>query len=205
MPKSDLSLDLTGYAPVADRLALFYQKHPSGRIVTELVSHEGGRIIFKACIYRDGAQASPAATGWAAEREGDGDINTVACLENAETSAIGRALANLGFAASSRRPSREEMAKAERARGRVLPYPAASTPARGVRERGGVRLQQDANAAHDLIELLARCEEYSFPPRRAEVIRRRVNAVPALPPARVERIEARLRHWLRRADYEWLM
>src|SRR3954465_5267071 len=106
MPKSTLSIELADYAPVAERITLFYQKNPSGRIVTELVSAEGGRVIFKASVFRDAGQAVPSATGWAAEREGDGDINTHACLENTETSAIGRALANLGFAASSRRPSR---------------------------------------------------------------------------------------------------
>jgi hypothetical protein len=35
-------------------------------------------------------------------------------LENCETSAIGRALANAGFAAKGKRPSREEMAKVEK-------------------------------------------------------------------------------------------
>src|SRR6185503_10355901 len=73
-------------------------------------------FVFVARVYRDVADANPAATGWAREREGDGDINLVACLENTETSAVGRALANMGFTASSQRPSAEEMVKASRVR-----------------------------------------------------------------------------------------
>lgn len=119
MPKTDRTFNPDGYATVAERITLFYEKHPAGRIQTELVSRDDGEITFKALVYRDLADATPAATGWASERVGDGEINTVACLENTETSAIGRALANLGFTASTRRPSREEMEKAERARRRL--------------------------------------------------------------------------------------
>jgi hypothetical protein len=201
VPKSDPAVELSGYAPVADRIALFYQKFPSGRIVTELVSREGGQVVFKASVFREAGQVAPASTGWAAEREGDGDINTVACLENTETSAIGRALANLGFTASMRRPSREEMHKAERARGKVLEYP--SSPSRQKVREPSARLEQDANAAQDVLEQLFLCLERGFPFRRAEVIRRRVSAMPALPPKRVERIEARLRRWLLRAQDPW--
>ena len=69
-------------------------------------------MIFRAAVFRAAEDREPAATGWAAERVGDGEVNAVACLENTETSAIGRALANLGFLASRLRPSAEEVAKA---------------------------------------------------------------------------------------------
>ena len=99
MPESDL---LAGpeYAPVADRVALFYERFPEGRIITHLAMHNEREIMFRASVYEDARSRWAAATGWASERVGDGDINTVACLENTETSAIGRALANLGFTAS---------------------------------------------------------------------------------------------------------
>jgi len=111
--------DLATYAPVAERITLFYRTFPRGRIITELVSRTERDVVFRALVYRDANDAEAAATGWAAEREGDGEINTVACLENTETSAIGRALANLGFTASRERPSAEEMAKVSRARSRL--------------------------------------------------------------------------------------
>jgi len=119
MPKTPPTFDLSSYTPVAERIRLFYERFPEGRLVTELVSSEakeGATVVtFRALAFRGAQDIHPAATGWAAERDDDGEVNAVACVENAETSAIGRALANLGFAASVR-PSREEMAKAERAR-----------------------------------------------------------------------------------------
>src|SRR5688500_6404141 len=78
--------------------------------------HNEREVVFRASVYRTEKCRMPAATGWASERIGDGDINTVACLENTETSAIGRALANLGFTASKNRPSLAEMTKANRSR-----------------------------------------------------------------------------------------
>jgi hypothetical protein len=189
MPKTDARFDPTLYATVADRIQLFYERYPSGRIVTELVSHQDGETVFRALAYRDDGDPNPAATGWAAERESDGDINAVACLENTETSAIGRALANLGFTASIRRPSREEMAKAERARRRLTIASAAipEDPA----------LQAQANAAHDLLELVGLAERQGLSRRRAEVLRARISDGPSLPLPRVRRIERRLRAWLR--------
>src|SRR5918911_4324440 len=101
MAKSDLgSFDPAAYAPVAERIRLFWEAFPEGRIVTRLVSRTEHDVVFEARIYRCAADLRPAATGWAAEREGDGDVNLVACLENTETSAVGRALANLGFTAA---------------------------------------------------------------------------------------------------------
>lgn len=119
MPKLTPSFDPSEYSPVADRIALFYEAYPGGRIETELVSRTERDVVFRALVFRHADDVRPAATGWAAEREGDGDVNAVACLENTETSAIGRALANLGFTASRQRPSREEMEKATRVRAKL--------------------------------------------------------------------------------------
>ncbi len=190
MPKSDAFVSLEGYAPVADRILLFYRQYPSGRINTELVSRADGEITFKALLFREPAECYPAATGWASERVGDGEVNTVACLENTETSAIGRALANMGFTASSKRPSREEMEKAGRVRRRLTLAPADGP--------SGAALQAHADAAHDLLTLLVAAERRGFSARRAGVLRTRANAFPVVPLARVQRIESRLRGWLRR-------
>src|SRR6185369_9394483 len=114
MSKSDSFPGLGGYATVAERLRLFWERYPNGRIHTALKRSTSTDFVFVARVYRDVADPNPAATGWARER--DGDINLVACLENTETSAVGRALANLGFTASDQRPSAEEMVKASRVR-----------------------------------------------------------------------------------------
>ena len=153
MPKSDLPSG-PDYAPVADRIALFYERYPDGRIVTHLTMHNEREIMFRASVYRDARTKWPAATGWASERIGDGDINTVACLENTETSAIGRALANLGFTASKNRPSVEEMEKADRARQR-------SAPALDL------ELQRVADTRTDLIAMLRTARRYGIRPERA--------------------------------------
>jgi hypothetical protein len=174
MPKTDTEFDPTDYAPVADRIALFYERYPEGRIITELVSRSAGEITFRALIYRTSGIARPAATGWASEREGDGEINTVACLENAETSAIGRALANLGFTASRQRPSREEMGKAQRAQARV---------------------QTLGIAAADAMTLLAAAERRGLSSRRAAILCASLTRNDA-PIATIVRIERLLRRWL---------
>jgi hypothetical protein len=196
MPKYDSTFDLAGYAPVADRIQQFYERFSAGRIVTELVSRHEGEIVFRALVYRDTTEPQPAATGWAAEREGDGDVNAVACLENAETSAIGRALANLGFTASTKRPSREEMTKANHARRRLTldggPV-ALESP-----QPGGARLQARADAVHDLLELLVVAERREFSPRRAAVIATRATRTPSIPFGRVRKLELAIRAWLRR-------
>ncbi|HLB11114.1 MAG TPA: hypothetical protein VK617_16360, partial [Gemmatimonadaceae bacterium] len=100
MPKAENGYDLERYAPVARRITLFYERYPAGRIITTLIERDARAVVFRARVYRAAEDTHPAATGWALEREGDGDVNAVACLENTETSAIGRALANLGFTAS---------------------------------------------------------------------------------------------------------
>jgi hypothetical protein len=56
------------------------------------------------------------ATGWAEEIRGQGNVNKTSHLENCETGAVGRALANAGLSGSdfTKRPSREEMGKVQR-------------------------------------------------------------------------------------------
>ena len=132
--------DLGEYALVADRITLFYQRYPAGRIVTELHSRTEREITFRALVFRGPADVQPAATGWASERQGDGEINQVACLENTETSAVGRALANLGFTASSRRPSREEMEKAARQRARLVAHRVPADPPEAASDQPAIQL-----------------------------------------------------------------
>ena len=204
MPKSELSLASGEYAPVADRILLFYERYPNGRIVTELVSRTEREVVFRASVFRAPDDAAPAATGWAAEREGDGDVNAVACLENTETSAIGRALANLGFTASAKRPSAEEMQKVMRvreqlARTRVAPQSAgrASGTSRRAPRVDDMPLQRRANAAMDVISLVRSAERAGLRPLRARRFADLLGDV-RTPAADVERLARLLRRWLRK-------
>lgn len=103
--------NLEDYETVETRLARFWEQHQEdGRIETELVSHNNGHYIIKAKVFVADRQVS---TGLADELVADKGVNARNALENAETSAIGRALANFNFAPKGKRPSREEMTKAQ--------------------------------------------------------------------------------------------
>ena len=105
--------NLADYETVESRLVRYWEANPDGRIATELVAAEGGRYIVKAEVYRSADDVAPVATGYAEETIGSSPVNKTSALENCETSAIGRALANWTFQAKGApRPSREEMSKA---------------------------------------------------------------------------------------------
>ena len=200
MAKSDHFLS-GDYAPVADRISLFYERFPEGRILTDLISRDGGRVTFKATVFRSGELAS--ATGWASEREDDGDVNSVACVENTETSAVGRALANLGFTASRHRPSAEEMAKVARERARNARRLSKNAPwasRSGDRAAAGdPPVQPRADALNDVLDLLRRAEALGLASARAARMRVRV-ADPAMSLRAIERLERALRSWIASGD-----
>ncbi len=106
------SFNLDDYVTVNERIEKFYELFPEGSIQTEIVSNENGQVIFKAYAYRDREDPTPA-TGHAMEREGSTYINKTSHIENAETSAVGRALAMLGFEIKKAVCSREEVENAK--------------------------------------------------------------------------------------------
>jgi hypothetical protein len=107
---------LDSYVTVAERIAAFYQSYPTGRICTQILEHneESGFILMRAEVFRSTDDAQPSATGHAFEVRGDGYVNRTSYIENAETSAVGRSLALLGFEVRRGIASREEMEKAAR-------------------------------------------------------------------------------------------
>ena len=107
--------NLEDYETVEERLVKFWKEHPDGRISTEIVEHTLQRFIIKASIYRTEVDAHPWTSGFAEETVSTRGVNSTSALENCETSAIGRALANAGYASKGKRPSREEMAKVKSA------------------------------------------------------------------------------------------
>jgi hypothetical protein len=78
------------YLEVKWRLVWLRDEHPDATIDTEMVSHDDGLAVFKATVAIPGGGS---ATGWGQETFNDfRDF-----LEKAETKALGRALAALGY------------------------------------------------------------------------------------------------------------
>ena len=107
--------NLADYEPVEVRLEKFIKDYPAFRISTELEVVEATRYIVKAYLYKDASDSLAWATGYAEETVTSRGVNQTSALENCETSAIGRALANAGYAPTGKRPSREEMGKVVKA------------------------------------------------------------------------------------------
>jgi hypothetical protein len=110
------TFDLESYATVQERIAQFYQDFPDGSIRTFMVVRDGPEVVFEARVYRNPEEAAMGiyTSGFARELEGKSAVNKTSHLENSESSSIGRALANLGYATDARRPSRSEMIKVAR-------------------------------------------------------------------------------------------
>jgi hypothetical protein len=106
--------NLDDYETVEVRLEKFIKDFPDFRVETELVSFQNDRYIVKAWLYRTFADSTPFASGLAEETISSRGVNATSALENCETSAIGRALANAGYASKGKRPSKEEMVKVAR-------------------------------------------------------------------------------------------
>jgi len=103
------------YTEVKDRIPLLLEKYPKASIQTRIQwnSEDFGKVAIQAIIETgEGATF----TGFAYEErvEGSTQVNSTSWVENAETSAIGRALANMNIGVGGQRPSAEEMQKVER-------------------------------------------------------------------------------------------
>ena len=133
-----MGFNLDDYEPVALRHARWLEKHPHGRTITHMVSTPGADIcVIRAELWLDDVCI---ATGYAEEVRGAGNVNRTSHVENCETSAVGRALANAGMAGSdvNKRPSREEMAKVQNTKPkmRIAQASSAMADANGVSVKG---------------------------------------------------------------------
>lgn len=90
-------IDIRGkqYQTVALRVQNFREKHPDYGIITDILIRDDDCVVIKATI--TDATGRTLATGHSEEYRKSSQINRTSALENAETSALGRALAALGF------------------------------------------------------------------------------------------------------------
>ena len=96
------------YATVESRVRAFCSEHQNGQILTEMVKCEDdtGEVVFKAHAVVDGVIRG---TGHAMEVRGSSNINKTSHVEVCETSAVGRALAMMGYMSKSQIASYEEI------------------------------------------------------------------------------------------------
>jgi hypothetical protein len=98
------------YVQVADRILYFNETYPKGSIQTKLVSDPTAEVvIIKATVFPE--DSGRQFNGYSQARWGDGAVNKTAALENAETSAVGRALAMMGIGVIESVASSDEMNK----------------------------------------------------------------------------------------------
>lgn len=97
------------YVPVNQRILAFWEMYPNGRIITEKLSDDGKRCDMVASVYNG---EDKIATGHAFEMKDAGMVNKTSYVENAETSAIGRALGVLGIGITESLASADEVASA---------------------------------------------------------------------------------------------
>jgi len=112
----DKAIDIKGkdYVLVSDRIIYFNETYPNGWIATELVSDPMSDIVIvKAYITPDNDNGARKFTGYSQTVKGAGFINKTAALENAETSAVGRALAMMGIGVIDSVASVDEINKAQ--------------------------------------------------------------------------------------------
>ena len=149
-----MGFNLDDYEPVAARLQRWLESHlvPSSdvfpRVITHMISAPGADIcVMKAELWLSDVCI---ATGYAEEVRGVGNVNRTSHVENCETSAVGRALANAGVAGSdvNKRPSREEMAKVQRMTTRTDEAWENTT----IREPAGVASEKQINYAKSLLK-----------------------------------------------------
>ena len=131
-----MGFNLEDYEPVAVRHSRWLEQHPNGRTITHMVSTPGADIcVIRAELWLEDVCI---ATGYAEEVRGAGNVNRTSHVENCETSAVGRALANAGMAGTdvNKRPSREEMAKVQNSAPKMRITQASSAKGDGVTIKG---------------------------------------------------------------------
>lgn len=154
--------NLDNYETVEDRLVKFWEAHPEGRILTSIHYYDDSRILVRAEAYFNREDERPVATGYAEEIRGASPVNRTSHAENAETSAIGRCLANCGFQAKSApRPSREEMDKVQRQAPASYNQPRPSAQSYGEQESIDALVDQLASSFSG--------EEVSMPPKNVTI------------------------------------
>lgn len=109
------AIDIKGseYVLVKDRIIYFNENYLNGSIATNLVSDvDSDNVVIQAVIIPDVDKPARIFVDYSQAVKGAGFINKTAALENASTSAVGRALAMMGIGVIDSVASADEINKA---------------------------------------------------------------------------------------------
>lgn len=106
------TVDIKGksYVMVHERVKAFRENYPDFGMITQIIELSDKRVVMCATI--NDPNGNPVATGYAYEDAGSSFINKTSYIENCETSAWGRALANFGIGIDGSMCSAEELSNA---------------------------------------------------------------------------------------------
>lgn len=150
------------YVLVSDRVIFFNETYPNGAIQTEeLETIESSHVKIKATVIPDIEKPLRFFTGHSQEVVGSSFINKTSALENAETSAVGRALALMGIGVIDSIASVDEIHKAKQYDEPQKPA-RASKPAQVERKVEGMTKDQAAYIA-EALKAIGQTFEEVFP------------------------------------------
>jgi len=97
------------YVEVKDRIVAFYEKFPQGSLQSEITHLTDSLVVVKAWAYRTADDPRPSVGHSSLTIPGKTNFTRDAEIENAETSAWGRAIAALGFEVKKSIASKQEV------------------------------------------------------------------------------------------------
>ena len=98
-----------GYVPVNERIEAFYKAHPEGSVQCDIHTLTDALVVMRATVYRSPDDPRPSIAHSMLGIPGRTNFTRGSEIENAETSAVGRAIAMLGFEVKRGMASREEV------------------------------------------------------------------------------------------------
>lgn len=101
--------NLDDYVTVAERVGQFYSQFPEGSLQAEVVQMSEKLVVVRAYAYRNPEDPRPGIAHSSLNIPGTTPYTKGSELENAETSAVGRAIALLGFGVKKSLASRNEL------------------------------------------------------------------------------------------------